>query len=342
MKKNSCIRSNSGAFATLAFIGLLPIMAAIGAFAVDSMHINATRGELQKACDAGALAGAGKLYRYLEPASAGFPGGPVYCEDTARAITKLNSSDGCPVDDALDNVDVVVTFPVVPVANSLKGECKVEATITIKSIFANIIGNAYQTVSTSATAGVDRPSNTALAGGLFPLLISLSTPGPGPSAALGTLTVGQTINADWNTNLAWTAFTSHSASDVADMMANYRKPGSGQHSPPVTANQTMIDVSNGTQAGNIATLGASYVGKVVTMPVIDEDVQGSHDRLVIGFVAMRIDSVVTSGGNKSIVGTVVKADLYGTGPAPVYTAGSAAETFFTTNDLLPKPVRLLR
>ncbi len=335
MKKLCNVRNNSGAFASLAFIALLPIMGAIGAFAVDCMHFDSTKGELQKAVDAAALAGASKLYQYLEA------GGPAIATQTAETIARLNSSDGRPVDGALADCDVTVTFPVVPTVNELTGQCKVVASMQIKSIWAHVIGSAGQTVTCTALAGLSHASDTALAGALFPLLISLTEPGP-DGVALKTLTVGQQIKADWKSNLAWTAFKTHNANDVRDQMLNYRKPG--PLSSPKVKLGSDIDMTNGVQATNINALKTSWIGKVIVMPVINGKIQGSSDKPVVGFVAFRIDSMGAGADDddkKTITGTIVKADLYGTGPEPVYTAGSDAETFFKNNDMLPKPVRLL-
>jgi hypothetical protein len=100
------MRGQKGSLAGLIMVLLVPCAIAIGAMAVDMMKVNAVHSELQKACDAGALAGTLLMYQYQSPPSAGYSN----ILNAATNGTSVNLADGRWVANSSPYTTVVVTI----------------------------------------------------------------------------------------------------------------------------------------------------------------------------------------------------------------------------------------
>jgi Flp pilus assembly protein TadG len=160
----------------LAFVAVVPLVAAFGGIAVDCMHYNDATSELQRTTDAAALAGAEDLNKYV--------GGKNMTGTTVSAtneepvnfaiqVASLNAVDG-PVG-LWSSSSRTVTATILHDNNfggpaGFPNRCNVTGTISIRSLFAKIFGNFHNTVTTSSSAGLS--GLTTLYGGFAPLLVS--------------------------------------------------------------------------------------------------------------------------------------------------------------------------
>lgn len=147
-------------------------------------------------------------------------------------------------------------------------------------------------------------------GGVFPVALELDTLGPGGDN-LASKNINDSFQFGWHENAKWTGWGSmgHNASDVASLIADY---GVGNINETVTAKDTtnpgtMLDTTNGVQAGNVQSV-AGFVGKTLVFPVI---VAGSNE--TISFIALKITSVTVQGSNSVVTGTLVAGPASGTG-----------------------------
>jgi hypothetical protein len=206
------LRSRKGGMVTLVLIGMIPLLIAFGAFAVDMKHQQTAQQQLQKATDAAALAGAEMLWYDGTYSMAG----ASYTPDTTYPVVKqkalqvasLNIADGRSVSTSTTGVTINVTvqdpkLPTVPppllsplsapasnlavlplalVNNVLaqftpsapgaSGTVQVQATMPVRNILGSIIGRPTDTVTATSTAGASGTLYSANAGQLFPLSVS--------------------------------------------------------------------------------------------------------------------------------------------------------------------------
>jgi hypothetical protein len=313
-------------------VGLIPIMMGIGAFAIDIMHGNTVKGEILKACDAGALAGAREL-----PNWAGGSGQTII-EARAETVTGMNRADAKFVADTTANCTVtatVVTPPVNP--NGTGGVVRVDASMQTGNLWAQLFSQAQQTLGCSADAtcvGVQG----ANPGSVFPLAVTID--GTGPVGRLQDKNMGDSFQLGWSPgtdNVFWTGLTTNSnASNVSGLIGDY---GQGNMNISVEAKGqsnpgTMLDTTNGTQAGNIAQI-PGFVGQTVFFPIIT-----TSSTELIGYLALRIDSVTVNGANSIVIGTIVPAPMNGTGAHVPNTGSDAYNTWLSNNE--PIRVRLIQ
>lgn len=312
-------RTKKGSLAALAFIGLMPLLVAIGAFAVDFMHYNSTRAELQKACDAAALAGALEVWQYDKPTAGA---GAANCEAAARAVAAMNPVDGRVVQDGADSdpwghtTTVTVQFPQSTTITTWKN-CLVSARMHIRGLFSKIIQNWTQQVDVSALAGPAGASDTAV--GLFPLAIEIGQNDMN-GKKLTDYVQDEEMMMNWSTNLYWTAFTSHNESDVRAMEEYWMDPSNGTQPPGVKLGQA-LDTTNGTQAKSIQML-PNFIGKVIALPIVDGGV-------LKGYMALLVTGAEATGNPKYIKGKLTRTVIRGQGEPPVYDA--SWKTWLTTN-----------
>ncbi len=304
--------------AALALVGMIPLMIAIGAFAVDIMHINAVQSELQKACDAGALAGAQDLWEYST-----LPGNPPA---RALTVTGLNLADGQFVSSLSPNTTVTATVTTVP-TNSTGGEVQVVASMGVDNIFAKIIGQPVVTVTCQAKAGQSGKVKRAAVGETFPIAISVDAVGVDGSQ-LWQHVQGDTITMEWHTNVCWTAFTSHNASAVGNCISDYKHPETGTV-PSVTVG-TAVDCTNGVQASNLASM-SSMIGKVINLPVITGTSFNANNN-VVGFVSLKVTGVTGSGAGTQVTGTLVNSMINGESGYTASTGTGSWDSFLNTNE----------
>ena len=289
---------------SLAMVGMIPLMMGIGAFAIDMMHANTVKGELLKAADAGALAGAKELINWN-----GGAGQPII-EARARTVTGLNIADGKTVASTSPQTTVtaaVITPPTSP--NGAGGVVRVEAEMTTGNLWAQVFAQAAQTFGCTADATCAGIANTG-PGGTYPLAIEINTNGPGGDA-LASKTINDNLRLGWGQNVKWTGWGSmgSNANDVGTLQSDF---GVGNINESVAAKGqtdpgTMLNTTNGVQASNIGDL-AGRIGQVIVMPVITDT---SNE--VISFVAYRIVSVTVNGANSVVDGTIVAGPASGTG-----------------------------
>lgn len=248
-------RTSTGSLASLAFVAAVPLMVAIGAFAVDTMHYNSVQAEVQRACDAGALAGAQDLWEYNM-----HPNNPP---QVAITTAGMNDADGS----GIPASEVTAKVETVPTPTQL-GTVRCTIAHPYINLLAKIFGNKGSTMTCSALAGAGTAIgtnfnatniNTAAANGLFPLAVSWQIPSSHDGKALMNKNLGDTVYLEWHNNVEWTAFTAHDASDVRSYIDSYMKPGATTEtgSPPVPIGSS-INCSNGIQDTNIQATSSNF------------------------------------------------------------------------------------
>lgn len=312
IQRKGAQRSNTGSLYAVGFVAAIPLMIAIGAFSVDTMHYNAVQAEVQRAADAGALAGAMELWQYGSHPQA--PG------DTAKLIAGMNDADGKPVS-TVSGATVDGTVEVIPTP-TVGGQVRCTVQRPYKNLFATIFGNGGATITCSALAGPLGSANVASYGGLFPLAIANNIRPDGPDSdkkAFNEKTkVGDSVYLEFHKNIAWTGFDVHNAKAVDDFIKGYMKPGaSPKASPPVPLGGD-INVTHGIQASNVKdiegfTAKGTEPGDILWMPVVDESVDLKQgDYKVIGFVGLEITKLVNNGANSYLVGKITNSTFRGT------------------------------
>jgi hypothetical protein len=309
-------RSSNGSLYALAIIAAAPLMLAIGAFAVDIMHYNAVQAEVQRACDAGALAGAHELWRWTKNHQA-----PI---EAAETVCGMNDADGRPIS-SVSGASVNAEIPAgqePSVTNGGQVRCSVK--MPYKNLLATFFGAFSNSLSCTALAGPVGNVNVASYGGLFPLAIAEKVIALKDGKSLKDHNAaGELIYVELHNNVAWTGFDTHNAHDVNEFIDNYMHPGSGHGSPPVKIGQ-QIDLTNGIQDNNVQALapfagnsGAPQSGDIIYFPVIDENsgphgpithVQNAQQNLdagmytVIGFIGIRVVEIHNQGHNSYFTG----------------------------------------
>lgn len=349
-------RSQNGSLAALAFVGMVPLLIAIGAFAVDTQNFQSSRAELQRACDAGALAGANLLYKYgTSPTTA-----QADIITRATTVTGLNESSGRSVANDTDsktltNVTVDVQPPAagapkaLPPVPAFGGTVRVSATMRVASLFAPIIKFGFQDVRAQGTAGPSGQANTALSRALWPSVISLTNPDP-LKVSLEKLEIGDTIQFEYQnpdgSSAAWTALEKYpggntNVNDIRDRMDQYRNPkASGIGHQPIKVGDE-ISVSNGNMETLYDKVKTDFSDKEVIVPVTESQLgPGDTKAKVIGFIAVTIKSV--SKKDNAITMQLNRRGIFngtqdGTGKP---WDGTTHDTFFSEYSVLP--VKLLQ
>jgi hypothetical protein len=125
--------------------------------------------------------------------------------------------------------------------------------------------------------------------------------------------LGDTINIQFSPdgvdNAGWTTLNKGGgANAVRDLITNYRDAAkSGNTAVKV---KDTIDLNNGTIASALKEIEDLRIGDTVIMPVVNVTKFNSNAP-VVGFVGITITSVVPTGGDKRITGTIVKGELNG-------------------------------
>lgn len=329
--KRSLTRSQSGSMPALAMIGMIPVMMAIGAFAIDMMHLNIVKGELVKACDAGSLAGAKEFANWQ-----GGAGQPLILA-RAEQVTALNWADAKLVANTTANTTVtstIVTPPTSPNGNG--GVVRVDAQMVTGNLWAQVFAQASQTLSAASDASCVGIA-TMNPGGTYPIAVTLDIPGP-DGTALNAHTIGDNfVLGGWNgPNVSWTGWGPYGGNPpgVRPLQADV---GVGNITDVPTAKSgstpgTALNIGNGVQATLFGDL-SSRTGQVLTMPVV---LNGTNE--VVSFACFRINSVTGNGSNTVANVTLVAGPASGTG-AHQPNSG-AANTWITNNE--PTKVRLVQ
>jgi Flp pilus assembly protein TadG len=326
------VRNSKGSMAILAFIGLMPLLAAIGAFGVDMMHVNSTQGELQKACDAGALAGANQLWQYDTDNGAS-------ALQTAATVTALNPADGKLVADGDPQITVNTSIAQAPV-NGIGGRVRVDADMQIRGIFSHIFGVNFQRVAATSQAGPLGAVTTAFTGSLFPLAVSLTVAAP-DGTFLKDKNLGDSWTLRWDTQNAYFCGlddvpSASNANNVRDLMDAFRNPTANNGHPAISVGDN-VDVTAGTQATNIQKIADDFNGKTLVLPLIEASGNTNGNVRLVGWVGFKVTNVVVNGNNSTITGTIANSMIYGTGGPPP--ADPTYQTFISKYQI--SPARLL-
>jgi hypothetical protein len=310
MKRKRCRRSNQGSLAALAFVALIPLVAAIGGFAVDCMHVNDGKGELQRATDAAALGGALDLVNYAGTgAVTAQTTSNSNCEpvNVALQVASMNAADGAQGVYTSAPINRTVRATIWNSANGIGGtidtnnnrpdRCTVDATIQINSIFAKMFGNFSQTINTHSVAGQANKVNTLLT--YFPILVSTSLGDAYGDAPLGVTPVkGQLINFNTRGNSAWFngkpgAGGASTIQEIAIDMINKVPVPSGDEAQVVSGNQ--YDYNHGTMDSTEAAIaaalqGAAAPGTVVYFPLSADPITGTGPpkAKITGFISVLV------------------------------------------------------
>jgi Flp pilus assembly protein TadG len=334
MKTRLHSRRNQGSAAALAFVAVVPLVAAIGGFAVDCMHFNDAKGELQRATDAAALGGAQDLQSYNGtgiPASASsYSAANNEPLNFALATAAMNAVDGPIGLWSSSNRSITATirydsnFPGTP---TWPNRCDVATSVHINSLFERIIGNFGQNVNARASASMF-PVTTVTTPA--PLLVSIkdfdqnghSVQSPGPG---NTLTIN--IKDNESSNAVW-IFNNNTLDE--DLLNHLIDPVKYPTLPltPVTVNDhtiggveinDIIKSDNGTKSAG--KLFDQLVGKDIILLVTDASysdnnytAKGTPVRTVIGFIGMHVSAAdnTNKGNGYSLTGTLKPVSAIGT------------------------------
>jgi Flp pilus assembly protein TadG len=328
----------SGSLAVWAAV-LLVVLAGVAALAIDIGRLAVLKSELQKAADAGALAGARALST-----------GPSYpnwtsAQNLAAATAKENQASGSLVTSSQCQVQVgywdyswtSATAPatlkstgIVPTSHDIPA---VKVTVSrgtspsngpLLMLFGPLLGINTKAVSAQAVAcAIQLPANQIDPGMAFPLATPISfvnqlwNQDPAPSFRIGSAyhdpTGGQ-----------WTSFlsTANNVPAIQQLIDN------GNPGPLQVGDQ--IYIAPGTK-DSLFNAAATRIGDTVIMPVVSDDF-ATHDQTpILGFVAFYIEDA-SAGSDKYIQGHFVSPYTVpggiGTPGTPNYGALAGAPRLF--------------
>jgi hypothetical protein len=308
----------------LAFVAMIPLTLAIGGFGVDCMHFNDERGALQRATDAGALAGAIDLNAWKGTLSSsgtvnsgtnytlGKVGTNEEPVDMALAAAGLNIVDGRRAVTHQPDIEVLAET-VCKVTGALSGPgappdgCHVHADMHIRSLFAGFFGNWQQSVSADSVAGGGQPATTVFR--YLPMLISspqgdqngsdMASSWPAEQYGLNLNAAGVTPppgNGGFG-NSVWIFPTD--AQNLAAVQPFVYQSSSSSPEPPITVGTSITtQLPTFSSPNALAEFDNLQPGNVVVLPVTADWLTTNDPKTgappspgphkVIGFVAMRI------------------------------------------------------
>jgi hypothetical protein len=291
MKKRwqTCRFDQSGAMAVMMAL-VIVVLLTVAAIAVDYGYMAWVTGELQKAADAGALAGARELVPYT-----GTPPAPNWTlgRTTASQTVLLNRADaqfltGCDVTlgyfslttRTLDqNTGKTPSATEVPAIRVGIAKSAGHNGGPLRMMFAPIFGVSTFSLGVQATAMVSFPAGMP-AGTLFPLAAAETivnqywTRNPPVSFQIGS----------GSSNGQWTSFkvNSSSASYISGLV-------SGGNPTSLNLNNN-IYIQTGVQSSNYGN-AASRVGQTVVIALVNANMTKNSSTPVLGFVAFKIEAV---------------------------------------------------
>ncbi|HEY9792823.1 MAG TPA: pilus assembly protein TadG-related protein [Candidatus Obscuribacterales bacterium] len=314
-----------GSVAGIAFIALVPLVAAIGGFAVDCMHVNDAKGELQRAVDAAALAGAEDLSKYV-PGTIPDSATSVASADQeplkfALQVAELNAVDGPFGLWSSSNRSIKATirydsnFP--GTANS-PNRCDVSSQIYINSLFAKIFGNFGQNVSASGSAAYTGLNQINGDNGYLVVSSIDLNPAPNGSPLGNNPSFGTNYTVDLHTNSVW---VSNPNVQDDDLLGHIWDPSKYPpvNLPPITIGST-ITTDHGIK--NAGTQFANLIGYTIVLVVTNQDTvpgSGKASYPVTGFIGLKVTG---STGKTNVTGTLVPLGIVGGG----FTGGPTSNT----------------
>lgn len=301
------LRSRNGSIAFLAITALLPCLALICAIGADLMHVDDATGQLQRATDAAALAGA----NYLD----------YYVGGLAKSGTMINSANEPPVNYALiasqlntvegaaaytngDDRTVTVTIRFDPTygPGPNPNRCDVTETFHLKSVLSQVFANFGQDITTTASAAIGQVVDQ-MGAGFMPILVSTTQSDPS-GRILKNASKGTQYTVQIKGNSIWVYNPNPVDKAIIDSIgdpANYPPVAEA----PITIGD-MIDSDNGVKSA-----GKDFgllVGKTVVFPVTADFVgSGPPKHKVIGFFGLKIQSYTNKNPDPSLTGTITAA-----------------------------------
>ena len=318
-------RSVSGSLGSLLIAALIPVLFGLGAFALDYAHVETVRGELQRATDAAALAGAADLTVDQSNVDA-----------DALQIAGDNNADGRAVSNLTSGM-VVTSLPTYSTTSS-NGSEQVSATATIQHTFARIFGDWSSTTTVTSTAGAGGNLKAIGDNQAFPLAVSIDTKsadaggkgnGGGTPAYTGPLynaRIGDTvvfyINAQKYKNAAFTSLTEKNTNanwitSAIDQSLGITRSVPGFIPGCKTGDALFLDngVSGQKTLASDPELSKLQAAAGLVLPVMSGDPPYNQSRTCIGFITVHVTSVQInqSGGNvEAITCQLVKGLADGT------------------------------
>jgi hypothetical protein len=282
------IADQSGAMVVTAAL-VIALLLAVAALAVDYGHMAWVQNELQKAAEAGALAGAKAAVPYT-----GTPPQPnwLWAQTVAAQTVRLNRADAqfltdCQVQAGYWSLTAktLQSTAIIPIATDVPAiQVGVAKTAGLNSgplqlLFAPIFGVNTFDLAAQAVAIISFPTGE-------------------PPGAMFPLAVAQTIvNQFWNQdppvsfrvgsgseNGQWTSFK------VDNNSASYVKGLINNGNPTALKLQDNIYIQPGVKASNYGN-AAPYVGRTVVLALVNADMTSKTFTPVLGFVAFNIEAV---------------------------------------------------
>ncbi len=309
------LSSTSGGVAAITAIVLTVLLGFIG-LAMDIGRLTLVKGEMQRAADAGALAGARALAPY--PNDAGLVGNilwdKVYPDNGTKPTKKTvfnNQVDGkaltdCTVEvgywDLTDKILRPYTttwltnlIPAVRVTINKSGELNGGP---VQFFFGSFVGKESSNLSVQSLAALPGGPSLATKGAAFPFAVpknwvEKNWNNPNVPIYIGSMYNPATKNWDTSDQGQWTSFLvdKNDVPTIRELM-NEGNP-----------EQIKIGDKIYIQPGAKATLygnAAAYIGQVVLIPVVDGDITAKTHLPIIGFVAFYIED--TNQGQKWVKG----------------------------------------
>jgi Flp pilus assembly protein TadG len=295
------LADQSGSVALITGIAIFALLGA-AALALDIGHMVMVKSQLQKAADAGALAGARGLWPLTLPVTD--PTIPRTPDCAAGLLAAQLTAHNNKVDGSNLALDSEITVQVgrwdyaarnfTPGCTSNSNCVRVNTRRTgVVMLFARIFGMDTADATGAASAVMDFAGGVGKGG--LPICLDRDYTDPGTPISVK-MTPDNTDNAGW--------FIVPPDAAAASMLKNYINKG---ECPPLYIGQT-INLQNGADASVLSALqdglaqhpdGWNTILPVVTTPKFGQD------QPIVGFVPVCITAVVSTGGHKRVEGHVL-------------------------------------
>lgn len=296
--KESFRTDESGAVAVFVVIGLV-VLIGIAALALDIAHMVSVKRDLQKAADAGALAGARGLWPTILPAASGSRTPDCgNAQNRALSTAMENKADGTYL--AASEVTVQVgqwiyaSHQFIPGSTSSANAVKVVTQRNgVRMSLAEIFGISSENLTASAIAVMDFVKEVGQ--GCLPIAVNQAYNIPGTTLYIN-FTPDPSDNAGWFTDPPDSA----NASTLRDYINNAA-------CDPLTIGDP-INLQNGNDASVLQDLQAKVIANggslKVCLPTVLTD-KFNQDTPIYDFCGFKITQVVTTGNSKGVYGTVL-------------------------------------
>lgn len=323
MKRRGCsfFFDQSGSVAVITTVVIAACLG-LAALALDIGHMLSMKNELQRAADAGALAGARALWPTNLPSTTAPP--DPDCAVAIAIARSVSTSSNNKVDHVtLTNEQVTVqpgswdktTQTFTPGAGTNANAVRVTTQATANMFFAQVFGFGARNISATATALMGPISQVA--GGTLPIAISRYFIMAGQELFVN-------FSPDTVDNGAWFTDPPDAAS-----ARNFRDYIDNASCPPLEVGD-IINLQNGNDTSVLMDLNtalALHSGSWdVVLPVVDTTkFVGSEP--ITGFVPFRITNVEQSGTNKGVTGTILGALMSSTSTPGANNSGGVPTVF---------------